>query len=342
MNRVCTLLYTACLVLSACSGGSDSAAPSAPPAVSPPPPAGTSLVIDETNAKTAARVAYSASIDSISSGDQVGGAGIAGTPGGGFQKPGVDHLIAGSLAEIATKVPLGPDTYECGVNAAAGTQTVSGEIADPFSLLEGSLSPGDRINVDFTNCDEGLGEVLNGRLEMTVVSFSGDLLVSEAYLMVMDVSLIDFEVSTAADTALSNGDARVTVDTTGTPVVSMSISGSMLTTVSAAGTETLTGYDTGQTIDTSVSPEPYTLASSGNVSSTRLSGAIRYETPVAFQGAGAAYPFAGELLVTGANDATIRLVALDAATVRIDTDSNGDGTVDSSETTTWADVASSL
>ena len=121
--------------------------------------------------------------------------------------------------------------------------------------------------------------------------------------------------------------------------VVMSVSGSALTTVTAAGTEVLTNFSTAQTVDTSVFPEPYTLTSSGNVDSSRLAGSISYSTPVTFQGAGGAYPFAGELLVAGANNATIRLIALDATTVRIETDADGDGIVDTTEETTWDDIA---
>lgn len=337
MKHASALLSSFLLMLTACGGGSGGTQPASPPA-SPPPPAAM-LVIDDTNAREAVRVAYDASVDSMSFGDQVGGAGIAGTPGGGFQKPDAGQIMAGALAKFAAKVPLGPDTYDCGIDPGFGTQTISGEIADPFALLEGTLSPGDQINIDFMNCDEGLDEVLNGRLEMTVVSFSGDLLVSAAYLMVMDVNLVDFEVTSGVDTVLSNGDSRVTVDTTGAPLVAMSINGSTLTTATTAGTEVLTSFSTAQTVDTSVFPEPYTLMSSGNVDSTRLDGSIRYSTPVTFQGAGGSYPFAGELLVTGANNATIRLIALDATSVRIETDADGDGMVDTTEDTTWEDVA---
>jgi hypothetical protein len=307
--------------------------------VSPPPAGGTALVIDEANAKVAVRVAYGATADSMNSGDQVGGGGIAATPGDGFQKPGVERTVEGTVARFAQKDPLGPETTDCGIDPSFGTQTISGEIADPFSLLTGTLSPGDQINVDFMDCDEGLGEVLNGRIEMTVVSFSGDLLISAAYMMVMDVQLVDFEVTTATDSVLSNGDSRVTLDATGTPMISISISGNSLTTASTAATEVLTGFSTAQTVDTSTMPEPYTLTSSGDVVSSQLDGSISYATPVTFQGAGDGYPFAGELLITGANGTTTRLVALDATTVRIDTDSNGDEEIDSSEVTTWDDIA---
>ena len=103
--------------------------------------------------------------------------------------------------------------------------------------------------------------------------------------------------------------------------------------------EVLTNFDTAQSVDTSVVPESYTLTTAGTVDSSQLSGSITYTTPVTFQGSGEGYPFAGELLITGAGGATIRLVTLDAINVRIETDTDGDGTVDATEDTTWDDIA---
>ncbi|MDH3440695.1 MAG: hypothetical protein OEM63_08095, partial [Gammaproteobacteria bacterium] len=138
---------------------------------------------------------------------------------------------------------------------------------------------------------------------------------------------------------LSNVDSLISLDTTGNPIIGMSISGNSMTTVTNAGSESVTNFSTAQTVDASVVPEPYTLAASGTVDSSQLTGIISFTSPVTFQGAGAGYPFAGELLITGADGGTIRLIALDAINVRIETDTNGDGMVDATEDTTWDDVA---
>lgn len=123
----------------------------------------------------------------------------------------------------------------------------------------------------------------------------------------------------------------------------MSISGVSLTTVSNSGTEIASNFQTAQTVDTSVAAgsEPYTLAASGTINSTQLGGEITYSMPVTFQGAGAGYPFAGEMLISGANGATIRLIALTETTVRIEVDADGDGVVNigGTEDTTWDDIA---
>ncbi len=324
MKRAQLLMSTVVLILSACSSSSSG------PASSPPPPGANpaGLVVATTNAKPAVRVAYGATIGSVGTGGLVGDSGIASSPGG-FQKPGLQSSLSTVLARVVQKVPLGPDTFDCGVS---GTQTISGSLASLFTL-----TAGDRIDVEATDCDDGLGEVINGRMEMTVVIFSGDI--ASLYLLEMGVVLIDFEVVTATDTVVSNGDSLVAMDTLGNPMILMSISGNSLATTSSAGTDTLTNFSTSQSVNTSVQPEPYTLDSSGTVDSSKLTGFINYSTPVVFQGAGTAYPYAGELLIAGDSGGTIRLIALDEVNVRIETDTDGDGTVDATEDTTWDDIA---
>ena len=330
MYRAVTAIISTLFIVVGCGG--DSVEPTSPP----PPPAGgaAALTITTDNAKQAARVAYASAMQSTEAGSQVDGSPVGSNTGSGLQKPAGYEPGAAALVRYLQKVPLGPDTYDCGVS---GTQTISGEISNIFDFS--GLSAGDRINVEATECDDGLGEVVNGRIEMTVVSFSGDL-TTGLYQLEMAVQLIDFEVTTAADSILSNGDATVWLDTMGNPLFEMSVSGSSLTTVYAAGTDVLTDFMTLQTVDASVLPEPYTLSAAGTVDSSRLAGSIDFSTPVTFQGAGATYPYAGELLVTGAGGATVRLIALTDQSVRIETDTDGDGTVDGTEDTTWDDIAS--
>jgi hypothetical protein len=320
-------LFTA-ISLTACGGGSGGdAAPTVPP---PPPPGATGLVIDTANAKPALRVAYGATVESMSAGEVIGGAGIAAAPSGGFSKPFSDESMASTVTRFVFADPIGPLVSQC---AGGGTETTTGNLANPLTI-----SAQDTINVDYADCDSGFGEVLNGRMEMTITVFSGDLFLG-LFLLETDVRLINFAATIGAETLLSNGDSHVSLDTTGIPSVLMSISGNSLTSVSGTSTETLRNFSTSQTVDTSVFPEPFTLNSSGTVDSTQLSGFISFTTPVTFQGTGPDYPFAGELVVTGDGNATIRLIALDAINVRIETDSDGDGTPETTEDTTWDDIS---
>jgi hypothetical protein len=334
MNRTNFLVLLTALLLSACgSGGSGFIEP---PVITPPPVGGgDALVISPANSKSAAKAAFGSTMQSVDMGGTVGGGGIAATPNGTLQKIQIERSMTRLASKAAVRIALGPDIQPC---LTDGTVTISGDLATglPFSV-------GDTINVDAMDCDDGLGEVVNGRMEITVTAYSGDILFGPTYVLGMSVMLIDYEIATATDTIVSNGDSTVTVDTTGTPLIAMSITGLSLTTASLTSTDTVTGFSTAQTVDISVvGSEPYTLAASGTINSTLLGGEIVYSTPVTFQGAGAGYPFAGEMLVTGANGATVRLIALDDINVRIETDADGDGQVDvgGTENTTWVDIDS--
>ena len=328
MNRQLPILLAASMFFSACDNGSGFAGTSVPPPGAGPDPVG----LNPTNAKQAARVAFGASLQSLGLGDMVGAGGIAASPAGALQKPGLAQSMSGLISRAAQKVALGPFTEPCLVS---GTTTISGELETglPYTV-------GDTINVDATDCDDGLGEVVSGRMEITVTAYSGDILFGPTYSLEMSVLLIDFAVTTLSDTIVSNGDATVLVDTSGDPVFAMSISGDSLTNQYLASSETITNYQNLQTVDTSVPlAEPYTLDASGTVASSQLPTAISYTTTVTFQGAGAAYPFAGEMLLTAAAGGAVKLIALDEINVRIETDADGDDIFESTEDTTWDDIA---
>jgi hypothetical protein len=65
---------------------------------------------------------------------------------------------------VALQVAIPPTSFPC---SESGSVTVSGEMANPPTL-----TIGDRFSGDFSNCDDGLGVVLNGGLDFTMVSFS--------------------------------------------------------------------------------------------------------------------------------------------------------------------------
>ena len=332
MNRQFPILLAAFVFLSACDNGDGFAGTTAPPPGPAPGPAPDPVGLNPTNAKQAARVAFGASLQSIGLGDMVGAGGIASSPAGNLQKPSFERSMSGLVSRAAQKIALGPIVEPCLV---FGTTTISGELETgiPYSV-------GDTINVDAADCDDGFGEVVNGRMEITVTAYTGDILFGPTYSLEMSVLLIDFEVATPSETVVSNGDATVLVDTSGDPLFLMSISGSSLTNQYLASSETISNYQNSQTVDTSVPlAEPYTLDASGTVASSQLPTAVSYTTTVTFQGAGAAYPYAGEMLLTAAAGGAVKLIALNETDVRIETDADGDDVFESTEDTTWDDIA---
>jgi len=320
MKRSSTPIVLMTLIAAGCGGGGGGSTP----VVSPP----ASLMITGSNGQAAVKWSYEAGMQSASSAGYAGGAGLTATGGGNVATSApTSKSVGGAIARI----PFGPQTLPCDVS---GSITLSGDLSNPLTL-----SAGDRFSIDASNCDDGLGEVTNGALDLTIDVLDGDFL-GGLYDMSMSMDIMNFQVTTAADTVLSNGDSTVTLNTLMTPFVSASVSGASLATSSNSSAETLTNYAAQQTLDGGVTPSPYTFDASGTLDSSQLDGVVDYETPVTFQGFDAGYPESGQLLVTGAGNTSARLIAVDSVNVTIEIDSNGDGVVDEVINTTWVDLLS--
>jgi len=303
MKHSSTPIILMTLIAAGCGGGGDGGST---PVVSPP----ASLMITGSNGQAAVKSSYEAGMQSASSAGYAGGAGLTATAGGNVA---VSAPISKSVGRAIAQVPFGPQTLPCDVS---GSITLSGDLSNPLTL-----SAGDRFSMQASNCDDGLGEVTNGALDFTIDVLDGDFL-GGLYDMTMSMDITNFQVTTAADTVLSNGDSTVTLNTLMAPFVSASVSGASLATSANASAETLTNYAAQQTLDTGVIPSPSTFDASGTLDSSQLDGVVDYETPVTFQGFDSGYPQSGELNVT------------------IEIDSNGDGVVDEVINTTWVDLLS--
>ena len=294
----------------------------------PPPTGGGALTITSANAPTAMSVALKAAFESGSVGDVAGTLGVGTANVGNMNKLADSKYSSGTLFKAMQKVPFGPFDQPCLVS---GTITISGDLADPLGI---SFAAGDTLTVLAMDCDDGLGEVVNGTIDYLFTTMTGDILLGPPYRLVIDVDLTNFQVADSIDTKISNGSATVSIDTTTDPVWTVSINGPSLTTDTTTSSGTISNFDMTQTVDTLIVPTPYTMVSNGTVDSTDLAGTVDYSTPVMFQGSGEANPFTGEFLVAGASS-SVRLIALDEVNVRLESDFNGDGVVDETTDTTW-------
>ncbi len=316
MSRVRLSVLSASLLLAACSGSSDRLGGAGP--------AAGALGITPANGQTAAQIAWASVVTSSEFTDLGGSLGFSAATPGGFSKA-TQTQPAGFLINVMQKVPFGPDVFPC---LTSGTITISGDIADPLTLTNG-----DTFTVESTMCDDGAGEVVDGLIEFTVGDFTGDILAG-TYLLSMDAVVTDLQVMTVTDTITSNGDATVSLDTSTPGFVSAGTSGTSMTTDSNASSETITNFQSSQTVDGNLQNLPFTLSAFGTLETTQLDGFVSYSTPTEFSGEGIAFPSAGELLVEGANSSA-RLIAVDDVNVTIEIDGNGDGVTDETINTTW-------
>lgn len=289
--------------------------------------------IDAANAASIAGDVVNAMSASRNIGDILSGGGsgsLTGNADSGFSKPSGSNP-GGSLGHFAA-VPIPATNALCAVD---GSATITGQIADPATL-----SAGDRLNFEFFDCDDGNDKVLNGVYEIVVNIFSGD--VSQgSFSLDATVTFDAFEIAQGSGTTALNGVTTVNLDTSVAPITSVAVSGVSLSVGDGTDSATLAEFRNEVTHNAGVAPEVYTMAASGTLTSTLFEGSVNYSTPAPFQGFVNEFPFPGELLVTGADGASLKLMALDSTNVRLEIDS-GDGSEVVTQDTTWFAVVNAI
>ena len=328
MKRVIISTLIPLFFLAAC-GGSDGGLNGE----NTPPPAA-DLVVDANNAMAAISSAYGAAAQSGDFADLVGTTGLTANKTSGSSKTLAPAYTSSLLGQIVQQVPLGTDVYDC----VTGTVSVSFDVVDPLALAGGAFSVGDNILVDYDNCDEGDGEFIDGTIDMTVSAFTGNIF-DGLYDMSMAMIITMLQVTTPTDVITTNGDATARLNLLDLPYAEAVVNGNSMTMDSNSSSDTLTDYSSMQTVDAGPAEPPYTMDTQGTLVTTRLAGSIDYSTPVVFSGLGGNYPYTGEFLVVGENSSA-RLVVDNDVDVHIDIDSNGDGVIDQTIVTTWAELTS--
>jgi hypothetical protein len=320
-----SVLAAGLLVLAGCGGGGGG-----------DPPAPSLAAITSANAPAIAGAVMSASLE----GGDLGSFASFG-PAGAPAMSSKGTLVQSKAAEIqhahvvavlkqaaagVAQAPIGPETTQC---TGGGSVTVSGNLVNPLTL-----SPNDTILFVFASCVED-GATVSGRFAMRVTSFSGDL-ASGAFSFGVSVDLTSFAVTVDGETATANGKIAIAVNATFAGTVSMTVTSSSITIGDGASSLTLSDYSVTRTIDTVAGT--FTLDAGGTLTSTAFSGAVTFDTTAVLQGTGDSFAFAGQVVITGANGATIRVTVLDSTFVRLEVDANGDGTVDTTVDKTWHEL----
>ena len=229
-------------------------------------------------------------------------------------------------------VPITEGATPCVVD---GSVTVSGQVADPITL-----AAEDRILLQFFDCDDGAGQVLNGSYQVDINSFTVDLLPGLVHLNAA-VTFDGFEVAEGPERTSLTGGVTLDLDTTTPPTTTISVSGDSVSVSANTYAATLTLFRVDQTRDAGVAPEAYTSAATGTLTSTLFEGMVNYSTPMPFMGYAGEYPFTGELSVAGADGASVSLIALDNVNVRLEINpGNASGIV--SVVTTWEQLANAV
>jgi len=216
--------------------------------------------------------------------------------------------------------------------AVSGTVDIQADVSDPAAP-----SLNDRFVFEFTNCDDGTGAIVNGGMTITITALVGDPASAE-FLVGMAIEYSAFSVTEDGETAGANGTVSFEIDTTNPPVTTITVSSNTFVVTSAGSEEALTGFTIEITEDASMFPIAVTVDTSFTISSPRIGGEVTVTTSLALQSTGAEYPFMGELRIEGADQAVIVLIALDANTVRLEIDIDGDGATDETIDMSWNEL----
>lgn len=316
--------------LVACGGSSSGSGESAPQASAP-------LLLTTSNAGQSANVAADATSDASASSaiDTAFGASVSDA-----ETFRLIDSISDTLALVKRADQFYPDTVTglvipvtvvpCDIS---GTLTVSGNVNNNFDTL--GFAAGDQFDTTLSNCSDVPGEVLNGSISMTFLQVAGDFYTVPFYSYEARLNVNDYSVVSGTESIYMDGDALfyLEVGPTGDEV---RLSGNRLT----LSVDTIVGlslFDYDFQESTVVASGAYRSVLNGVLDSNELGGSIEIVTIVPLEGIGTGDPESGQFRVIGSGNSTVLVTALGSGSVRLETDSDGDGIVDVDgvEITTW-------
>ncbi len=235
--------------------------------------------------------------------------------------------IAAPAGGFAGLAELGPDTRDC---VGGGTLTWSGNLADPDTL-----TPGDTLTLVFEACVDAQGNELDGQLDLEIVSVSGDLL-GGLFEVRAAARFTALTLTAESLTQRADGEAALELDTASPPVTRAAVSGTRLVLLEGETRYELASFAVESTRNELLDTD--TLSTTGTLTSSLYSGRAEFVTVVPFRSQGENLPDTGELVIAGADNATITVRPLDSQNVRLELDLDGNGSVDEIQDVSWADI----
>jgi len=225
--------------------------------------------------------------------------------------------------------------------ACSGGGTISVTVSEAIS---GTVSNGDSMSVTANSCSEN-GRTINGRIDYGFSNLSGTISSSSAWSGSVALKYSNVTLRTGGFTIGADGDMSLSYNQSSYQHATSAISGSSIQmdltkSDGTVGQRKLTNYQLNASVNGSSNTSiqfyvDWQFSKLGNINFT-----VTTRTP--FQATGAENRSAGSTTVTAANKSSATLTAIDSTNVRIDIDSNGDGAIDQTINTTWADLKSRI
>jgi hypothetical protein len=316
-------------LLSACGGGSSDNASAAPTT------GAQSVAITSVNQTSVARATVNAafSLGLVQNESPSGGTSAAASSGATSRM--IQRVLDKAVAQrrgIATA-----SAHPAAITSSTAPCDISGSIATSVNDADnsGQLSAGDVITATFQQCEDSTALTINGTLTITLTGtpastqFAGNAVFQN---VVASYTGVTYTIN--GNTAISETDT----DTLSSSTFTVGAAGLTVATAATGYADSIT-FDAGLVAASSFIAGTNTLTLTGSFVSQSIGGRVTIATPHGLvQQAADAYPSQGQLLITGASGSTLLVTALNSTQVQLQVDANGDGTVDSTTTATWASL----
>ncbi len=200
------------------------------------------------------------------------------------------------------------------------------------------LSTGDYANVDFNGCVLDLGDgalTFNGMFYLRATDVTGTApgpFTREFYASYNALTAVVFGATVVID-----GGLTASLSSPDGVMLDSVVSGNRFSAFAQAGNQVFSGsindFLCERTLDTATGA--YSVDLEATIYANELGGSAHFETTVPFTGIADEHPSAGTFVATGAQGATVTLIALDNVNVQILVDADWDGINETTINTTW-------
>jgi hypothetical protein len=200
------------------------------------------------------------------------------------------------------------------------------------------LSTGDSATLTFNACvlnGDGIPITLNGTLSFVASDVTGTPPGPFSYALTC--SFNSFSINMLGATLIVNGGFTLELSTDDADTYTAVVHGDYFSVYAQAGLQAFSGTISNFHLERTYteSTGTYSVENTATIAGSQLGGEVSFVTTVPFTGADPDDPDAGTLVVTGADGATLTLMALNNVDVRILVDVDGDGETDATIDTTW-------
>jgi hypothetical protein len=224
--------------------------------------------------------------------------------------------------------------------AVSGSVTVSGYPSN----VPLSLSMQDEYDLVFEACDDGDGSILDGSFSLTIMELFGDPS-TDVFRLRYNFVNMDLTVASGLDSYTASRGFSLALDSLAFPEIMLVTSGAPLQLSRQVDVYSWAffGREHLLTVNADISVSA-SLFEVGNaiMESAALGGAVTYGTNIPLQSTDGQDPESGEIQIASGfgTGGKIRIVIESSASVRLEIDEDGDGTVDDYQYTTWAALQS--